>query len=493
MPSRSILVIGAGIAGLSTGCYAQMNGYDITILEMHDRPGGMCTSWQRKGYTFDYCIHNLAGTRPGSRLSQMWDELGALKGTEIINHEIFQRVESHDGKEFNLYCDLDRLERHMKEISPDDSKVIDEFVNAARSFSKMDFFGMGMGGSRLGMIGKMGKLMKYGKMTIDEFSCRFKDPFLRRAFRTVQYNMAEIPMMVILVFMSGLNNGDLGWPKGGSLEFSRRIESRFIELGGETRYRHKVKRIIVDNNRAVGVEMEDGSEQFADLVISAADGYSTIFGMLDGRYLNDRIRSYYEVIPKNEPFGIEVNLGVNRDVSSEPHAITLLLESPLKIEDREEDSVYLEFYDSDSGLCPHGKGVIKADLVGSFEYWKALRTDLERYRAEKDEIARRVIDILEERFPGLRDQIEVVDVTTPVTCERYTGNLHGYQPWPSKVHTSKVMKEGLSRTLPGLEGFFMVGQWAGATVGVSTVALMGRDTVEKLCRMDKKKFVTQLA
>jgi phytoene dehydrogenase-like protein len=486
-------VIGAGIAGLSTGCYAQMNGYETTIFEMHNRPGGMCTSWQRKDYTFDYCIHNLVGTRPGSMLSQLWDELGALKGTEVINHEIFQRVEAHDGKEFNLYCDLDRLQRHMKEISPQDSKVIDEYVDAARSFSKLDFFGISMGGSKLGMITKMGKLNKYSKMTIDDFSRKFKDPFLRRAFRTIQYNIAEIPIIISILFMSGLNNGDLGWPKGGSFEFSRRIESRFIELGGELRYRHKVKRVIVDNHRAVGVEMEDGSKHFADVVISAADGYSTIFGMLDGRYLNDTIRSYYETLPKNEPFGIEVNLGVNRDISDEPHAITLLLETPLEIEDREEDSVYLELFDGDSGLCPQGKGVIKADIVGSYEYWKALHDDMERYRAEKDEIAGRVIDILEERFPGLRDQVEVVDITTPLTCERYTGNLHGYQPWPSKAVTRKVMKEGLSRTLPGLDGFFMVGQWAGATVGISTVALMGRDTIEKLCKMDKKKFVTQLA
>lgn len=493
MPRKSILVIGAGIAGLSTGCYAQMNGYETTIFEMHNRPGGMCTAWQRKGYTFDYCIHNLGGTKPGSLLSQIWDELGALKGTEVIDHEIFQRVESLDGKEFNLYCNLDRLQRHMKELSPQDSKVIDEFVKTARSFTNLDFFGMGTGGSKLGMVTKLGKIMKYANMTIEEFSDKFKDPFLRRAFRSVQYNMPEAPMMIILMFMAGLSNGDLGWPKGGSFEFSRRIERRFIELGGELMYSQKVKRIIVENHRAVGVEMEDGSKRFADIVISAADGHSTIFGMLDGRYLNDTIRSYYEVIPRNEPFGIEVNLGVNRDVSNEPHALTLLLEAPYEIEDRQDDSIYLELFDSESGLCPQGKGVIKADLRGNFEYWKALRDDLERYRAEKDEIARRVIDILEERFPGLRNQIEVVDVTTPVTCERYTGNLHGYQPWPSKVATRKVMKEGLSRTLPGLDGFYMVGQWAGATVGVSTVALMGRDTIEKLCKMDNKKFVTQLA
>jgi phytoene dehydrogenase-like protein len=498
MPSGSMIVIGAGIAGMSTGCYALMNGYDTTIFEMHNRSGGLCTSWQRKGYTFDYCIHNLAGTRPDSRLSQVWDELGALKDTEVINHEIFQRVESPDGKEFNLYCDLDRLERHMKEISPEDSKIIDEYVNTARSFSKLDFMGMGDSGpdlaTKLSMITKLGKLKKYGSMTIEEFSTKFKDPFLRRAFRTIQYNMADAPMMISLVFMSGLNSGDLGWPKGGSLEFSKRIESRFIELGGDIRYRHKVNKIIVENDRAVGVELEDGSKHYADIVISAADGYATIFGMLDGHYLNDRIRSYYDVLPKNEYFGIEVNLGVDRDISSEPHAVTLLLDAPLMVEDREEDSVYLELFDSDSGLCPPGKGVIKADLVGSYEYWKALRNDdLSRYQERKDEVAGRVIEILDNRFPGLRDQIEVVDVTTPVTCERYTGNLHGYQPWPSSVDTAKVMREGLSRTLPGLAAFFMVGHWAGATVGVSTVALMGRDTIEKLCRMDGKKFVTQFA
>ena len=56
---RSLLVIGGGIAGLSMGCYAQMNGYRSTILEMHDKPGGLMTAWTRKGYTIDYCIHWL--------------------------------------------------------------------------------------------------------------------------------------------------------------------------------------------------------------------------------------------------------------------------------------------------------------------------------------------------------------------------------------------------------------------------------------------------
>ena len=54
---KSIIIIGAGIAGLSAGCYAQMNGYGTQIFEMHDKPGGLCTSWERQGYTFNGSIH----------------------------------------------------------------------------------------------------------------------------------------------------------------------------------------------------------------------------------------------------------------------------------------------------------------------------------------------------------------------------------------------------------------------------------------------------
>jgi phytoene dehydrogenase-like protein len=72
MSEKSILIIGAGIAGLSTGCYAQMNGYRTQIFERHSLPGGLCTAWRRKGYTFDGCIHDLAGSGQGSMLNRMW-------------------------------------------------------------------------------------------------------------------------------------------------------------------------------------------------------------------------------------------------------------------------------------------------------------------------------------------------------------------------------------------------------------------------------------
>jgi phytoene dehydrogenase-like protein len=97
MAERSILIIGAGIGGLATGCDARMNGYRATILEMHATPGGACTSWKRDGYTFDGCIHNLAGTTPQSRFHGMWRELGVVPALAMHRYGELVRVERPDG------------------------------------------------------------------------------------------------------------------------------------------------------------------------------------------------------------------------------------------------------------------------------------------------------------------------------------------------------------------------------------------------------------
>ncbi len=115
--TKKIIIIGGGIAGLSTGIYARMNGYDATISEKHNNPGGSCTSWRRKDFTFDYYFHNLAGT--GNVLfREVWEDLGAFEGAEIINHEVFTRVEDTQGNALNIYTDINRLEKHMKKNCP---------------------------------------------------------------------------------------------------------------------------------------------------------------------------------------------------------------------------------------------------------------------------------------------------------------------------------------------------------------------------------------
>ncbi|MGF7117552.1 phytoene desaturase family protein [Methanobacterium oryzae] len=493
--TKKIIIIGGGIAGLSTGVYAQLNGYDATIFEKHSKPGGMCTSWHRKGFTFDYCIHNLGGTGD-VRLREVWDDLGAFEGTEIINHEVFTRVEDSKGNALNIYTDLDRLEKHMKEISPEDSKIIEEYVKAGKSLPMEDFFAMGMGGamSKLKIATNLPKVMKWGKITLNDYAEKFNNEFLRRAFPHVQYNMSEsnIPMFPHLLFLAGFNAGDMGWPRGGSLEFSRRIAKKFTDLGGELNQSSKVEKIIVEDDKAVGIVLANGKEHRADIIVSAADGHETIYEMLDGKYTTETINKYYDAYEEEQEFGLQVFLGLKRDLSSEPHAISLLLDEPVKLELKERDSLYLELFDASTGIAPEGKSVIKVVTKGNYDYWKKMRDEnLENYRNEKEKVYNNILEILEKRFPGITEQVEVHDVTTPATVERYTLNFHGWQPWPVPDGGMKTMISGLSKTLPGLQNFYMVGQWASAMIGVSNAAVMGRSLVKELCKKDKKKFKTR--
>lgn len=492
MDNKKIIIIGAGIAGLSTGCYARMNGYDAVIFEMHSKPGGLCTSWNRKGFTFDYCLHNLAGTGK-LKIRKIWQELGALIEDEIINHDVFVRIEDEQGQLLNVYTDIEKLREHLKTISPEDKDVIDNYLNAAHSLLRADFFSMGMNGflSKLRTILKFFPIIKWTNITLEEYAQRFKNDFLKKVFSHVQYNMegVDIPMFPHLLFMAGFEAEDMGWPKYGSLEFSRRIEKRFKELGGDIHYNNQVKKIILRDNRAVGVILENGSEYYADEIVSAGDGHNTIYKLLEGKFTNELIDSYYQSYDTNQEFGLQVFMGLKRDLKGEPHAISLLLDENLEVEGIKRNSLYVEIFDSDSGLAPEGKSVIKVVMKGNYNFWKNLNSDKESYRQEKEKVYHKVMDVLEKRFPGIKDEVEAHDVTTPVTVERYTHNFHGWQVWAPPKSNLRVMFQGLSRTLPGLKNFYMVGQWAEAMIGIPNAALSGRNLIKNLCKKDGKKFL----
>ena len=138
---KSIIIIGGGLTGLSAGCYGQMNGYKTTIFEMHDKAGGVCTAWKRKGYTIDGAMNWLVGTKPGSQFYNFWEELGAAQEWKIHNHDRYMINEDKDGKAFTIYCDADRFEQYLLELAPEDSEVIKEFTQAIRIVLEFPYAG----------------------------------------------------------------------------------------------------------------------------------------------------------------------------------------------------------------------------------------------------------------------------------------------------------------------------------------------------------------
>jgi phytoene dehydrogenase-like protein len=472
---RSLIIIGAGIAGLSTGCYAQMNGYRSQIFELHDKPGGVCTSWQRDGYTFDGCIDWLMGSNPAHPFYQFWRELGALPGPRIVDHDEFLRVEGTGGKTLILYADVDRLERHLLALAPQDGADIGELTQAIRQMSQLD-------------LPDMQGMAKWSQVTIEAFASRFSDPFLRETF-LVAFGRADYPMIVPIFTLALQNTRSAGYLIGGSLAFARSIERRYLGLGGDVQYSTRVARILVEDGAAVGIRLENGREYRAGEVISAADGHATIFELLEGRYLDDEIRGYYETWPVFPPI-LLISLGVARDFSAEPRQVSFPLAEPISIGGVSQPRLILRHYCYDPTLAAPGKSILALMFESDWAYWQELGTRPARYEAAKQEAAQLVIAQLERRYPGLAQQIEVVDVATPLTYVRYAGLWRGaYEGW---LPTTATIGHAMRRTLPGLAHFAMVGQWVYPGGGLPTAAITGREAIQRLCEQEGQAFTTQI-
>ena len=171
--AKSIIIIGAGMGGLAAGIYGQINGYETQIFEMHTKPGGQCTSWKRKGYTFDPCIHHFFGCKPGSNVNQMWHELGALP-RELVSIEECTAVASPDGKMFVDYYDLEKLQKTLLNLSPADSKMIEQYIRLIKAFANNKIDDAMNSGSFWKMIRIFPLMLSNPKMDEDEYAyfCR---------------------------------------------------------------------------------------------------------------------------------------------------------------------------------------------------------------------------------------------------------------------------------------------------------------------------------
>ncbi len=495
---KSIIIIGAGMGGLAAGIYGRINGYQTQIFEMQTKPGGQCTSWKRKGYTFDPCIHHFFGCKPGTRVYQMWHELGALP-RELVTMEACTAVASADGKIFVDYYDLERLRETLLKLSPADSTAIRQYIGAIKVFANSKVAAATDSGSLWKMIPVLlwkPAILKWTRMNMRAFAERFSDPFLRKAFALLVYAGPDGPLAFHLARHAGGLNDDIQWPTGGAGEFAKSIETRYLALGGKIHYRSRVEKILVQNGKAVGIRLADGGEHRADSIISNADGRKTILNMLDGKFMNEIVRGYCAPPADETPFAVDVFLGISRDLSGEPSSLALLLDRPVTIANHKYEEIEAQLYGFDKSMAPPGKGTIKVELPASYAYWKQLyNDDREKYKQEKQSVAEEVIEILESHFHGVKSQVEVIDVCTLMTWERYMGGSQGWFNFPNRKFDF-AMREDLSdkrfaATLPGLSSFYFVGVWATAMGSLAHNANSGKMIIRRICKNDGKTFRAQ--
>ncbi|PKM93773.1 MAG: NAD(P)/FAD-dependent oxidoreductase [Firmicutes bacterium HGW-Firmicutes-1] len=483
---KKVIIVGAGIAGLTAGVYALQSGFDVTIYESHTIPGGASTSWRRKGYLFEGGMHWLTGSSSKTQLNKLWREVGALDDTvNIYNRDPFVAFE-YNGQTAYLYRDIDKMQQHFLEISQDDEKEIIKFCKDIKKFTKiampiMDIknvkvknkssFGLS---SLFSMLPALPRISFYANQTSKEFAERFKSPLLQNLFENIagaDYNATAMAFTI-----ATLSSGDGGYPEGGSLRMADRMAKRFEALGGTIQYSKEVCKVSVQNGVACGVII-NGEHIKSDAVIVTQDTLVAIDTLFDPPIRETWAQKMRESIkPVLNTF---VSVGVEADLSDMPESLTFMIEEPLLCGGVPEYTIGINNYAGYKGYAPEGCTAVTSIIVGdSYNFWKACKEN-GTYKAEKQKLAEAFTHILAKKFPQTAGKIAVCDVATPLTYERY---LHSYKgSWMSIMGKGSKMESYPSKP-ESIKNVYFAGQRIMIPGGLPVAAETGRKAVQYLCR-----------
>ena len=512
-----IAVIGGGIAGLSAGIYAARNGFDAIVLEQHRVPGGLCTGWRRRGasgrFTMEGCIHYVLGLTPGSPFHRMWDELGVDRPVVPVD-ELFT-LRHPGGATLPVCADVEELARRMRAIAPYDAKAIDRLVSDVRLFARYDIPvdtpAERPQWNKLRSLGRrypafLARFLRCRFTSARAYARRFRDPLLRWAVARLS-GYPDYPAVWMLMVLSRMHRGEAGYPMGGSLELCYDLEERLLQVGGTIRYGARVVGLraagpggrdgaaprSTRGRRVTGVLLADGDMVDCDYLVAAGDLRASLEWMRDAGMASRANELMLAALRPGHAVA-QVSLGIRNGCAHHGIARTLDADAAdsIVLYPRHHDDgapahrVVVRQYRRDDSLAPEGCRVVTCQIETDFDWWAPLAADSDAYRRAKRDLAARVIATLDRAWPGIAGCIEVTDVATPLTTERYTanhcGSVHGTRPdrvgfaWPAAARG------------PRGSHVYFAGHWLCPGGGIHRAAQSGRYAIQRICASRGQAF-----
>lgn len=495
-----IIIVGAGVAGLSAGIYARRRGWDTIIYEKNLKPGGECVSWTRMGYHIDNCVHWMTGTSATKEVYDTWCDCGVLgDGIETIKNQSFLSVISGN-KRIDVCRDVEQFRLQLLQISPDDAKEIEGMIKAIKLYKNLDMLGkkpfeMLSLWEKVKFIYSMMPLARVhkalSKQSIEQYASRYKSQVLRdfiNAYLPDKYNASSF-MFILGTFMSG--NCDL--PKGGSKSITNRMLHKYIELGGRINCGCPVAKIEIDGNVAIGLMLENGCYDTADYIICSCDVSVTFNKLLGQRYIDDFFKSRF-VDKRAHPVYSSVNvyIGVDGDLPDNMGDTIWFKSKSFKVGDSIKDSFLLKNFSSEPSFSPEGKNLLQALIVqyeNDFDVWKSLyKSNYDAYKRCKADVAAKVIENIEINFPQLKGRLTPVEIVTPMSFHRWCGAYKG--AYMSFILTPFAAKKVHNGHLRSIKNLYLAGQWLQAPGGLPNAVVTGRFAVSRIANaIGEKPFI----
>ena len=483
---HDVIVIGSGIGGLSAGALLAQRGLRVLVAEQHFEPGGYCTSWergvrrgnQRLRYVFDAGVHDISGLGPRGPVRNLLRQLNLETSLDLrrMGHEYIlpdmQLKVPEDAAQY--VAELQRnFPAEARNIAAFFAEMHDIYVELYADVDKT-------GGvpdaphtvdAMLAYPAEHPHVMKWmGKSFPAMLDAFFRGERIKQVMSMLTGYLTDDPSSLGAVSMAPIFGYyfDGGYyPAGGSQALANALAGVICTNGGQVRLRTPVQRILVEQGRAVGVELNERETHCAEAVISNADLQRTLLGMVGRENLPaDYARKVESLKPATSAFMVFVGLDMVPD------------RQPLVSywSENEDDSIGMMIPSlADPSLAPAGHSsvtLIKLIQQPQATEWDRRAPDyLQRKRAYGDQM----LASAEQVIPGLREHIVYRQDATPATFSRYTGatdgSIYGFSNPSMLGATVKTPVERLYMTGSGVAG-----------PGVEAVVISGMKVANEICR-----------
>lgn len=483
-----VVVIGAGIGGLTCANELAKVGAKVVLVEKHHLPGGYCSSFRRGPYVFDAAAHSLGSCRPDGQLGRLITDHGLGRSLRLLRTDPSDVVVTRSHETF-FFNDVRRTIQSLQDAFPKEADAIRRFMEYLASSDPLRLYG------------------ELRQRTFAEvLRSFFQDQELRSVLAIVLGNVG-LPssrvsaLTAAFLYREFIFDGGY-YPQGGIQRFPDALLARFQEYGGTACLLSPVDEIVVTpSGRVEGVVVKYRGRQRltirAKTVVANCDPhqvYGTLLRRTGAAHLAATLGRLESTIS-----AFIVHLGINHDMTQAAryHCNIWSYRRDGHVDDYYEGVLRGEIDAGpdtflfcrvpsldDRELLPHGRHAIQAIIMAPF-------LDRARWNVLKDQLAQDVIGRIEQYIPGLRRWIDVQLVATPPTLFKYTWNHQGAMyGWASTC--GQIGPERFEEALP-VEGLYLVGHWTGRPggySGISTVVASGRHVARLVLRALRQQEVS---
>ena len=458
------VIIGAGISGLVCGCYLAKAGMKVLIVEKNANPGGYCTSFTRKGFTFDACAHSLGSVRENGNVARILNELEVGDRINIVRCDPSDIIIAPDHKVV-FWNDLNRTITDLQANFPAESASIESFFNYIDKYS--------------GAVLVAELRNKTFKELLDLY---FRDEKLKAVLALPVLGNVGLPaslasaLTAVTIYKEFIYDGG-NYPEGGMQELPDLLKIRFEEYGGEILLTKTVKKITMNDGQVSGVQLKNNTRFSAKYVISNADTRHTFLDMIDGTEDEVLADNLNNLTPALSMFILY--LGVGPDYKGFPTTFSNIWNMPdYDVEGMYRKAVRGDIENSDWFLLRASKEQKTLLMLVN----AAFRTK-DFWKENKGRLTDLFIQKVEQVLPGFSDHIVFKDAATPHTLYRYTfnykGSAYGWAGMPSQFGV-----RGLSQTT-SIKNLYLTGHWTTTAQGISGVSYLGRSTARMILTKEK--------